>query len=79
MFATVECRCPSKNRRKLNAELALHFPGRKGLDKPVVWAFPEALVCLNCGFGVCELADAPLRTWPAYAEDLPRADAGAEA
>jgi len=82
MFAS-ECRCSSKNQRKLNAELALHFPGRKGLDKPIVWAFPEILVCMNCGFAVCALADAPLKELgQAYTDDdPPNADnlAGADA
>jgi hypothetical protein len=62
MFANVSCpSCSSRNHRKLNAELALHFQGLQGLDKPIVWAFPEVLICLNCGFAVFALADAPLR------------------
>jgi hypothetical protein len=28
----------------------MHFPGLKGLDKPIVWVFPELKVCLDCGF-----------------------------
>jgi hypothetical protein len=84
MFASAECTsCSSKKQRKLNAELALHFPGRKGLDKPIVWAFPEVLVCLNCGFAVFALADPPLKELgQAYTDDdLPGADnlAGADA
>jgi hypothetical protein len=75
MFANVEC-CSLKKQRKLNAELALHFPGRKGLDKPLVWAFPEVLVCLNCGCAVFALVDAPLEELgQAYTDDdLPSAD-----
>jgi hypothetical protein len=61
MLAGVECSCSLKNQRKLNAEVALHVPGRKGLDTPLVWAFPELLVCLNCGLVVFALADAPLK------------------
>lgn len=30
--------------------MALHFPGLKGLHKPVVWVFPRVSVCLDCGF-----------------------------
>jgi hypothetical protein len=76
MFASVECPCSSKNQRKLSAELALHFRGLKGLDKPIVWAFPEVLVCLNCGFAVFALADAPLKELgQAYTvDDLPGAN-----
>jgi hypothetical protein len=76
MFARLECPCFSKNQRKLNAELALHFQGFKGLDKPIVWAFPEVSVCLNCGFAVFALADAPLKELgQAYTDDdFPSAD-----
>lgn len=62
MVTGIECpSCSSKNQRKLNAELALHFAGLQGLDKPIVWAFPEVSICLNCGFAVFALADAPLK------------------
>jgi len=27
----------------------VHFPGREGLDKPIVWVFPKLVVCLHCG------------------------------
>jgi hypothetical protein len=33
-----------------NSEIAIHFRGLEGLDKPIVWVFPEIAVCLNCGF-----------------------------
>jgi hypothetical protein len=76
MFASVECPCSSKTQRKRNAEVVLHFPGLRGLDKPIVWAFPEVLVCLNCGSAVFALADAPLKVLgQAYTDDdLPSAD-----
>jgi len=62
MRASVVCpSCSSKNHRKFNGELALHFPGLKGLDKPIVWAFPEVLICLNCGLAAFALEDAPLQ------------------
>jgi len=41
--------CLSEHQSKLNAEVAIHFPGLKGLDKPIVWVFPKLLVCLDCG------------------------------
>jgi hypothetical protein len=31
-------------------EIAIHFRGREGLDKPIVWIFPEIAVCPKCGF-----------------------------
>ena len=33
-----------------NAEVAIHFPGLAGLNKPVVLVFPKLVVCLQCGF-----------------------------
>jgi hypothetical protein len=33
-----------------NGEIAIHFRGLEGLDKPIVWVFPKIAVCLNCGF-----------------------------
>jgi len=41
--------CQSQNQRGFNGETAIHFPGLKGLNKPIVWVFPELLVCLDCG------------------------------
>jgi hypothetical protein len=29
--------------------MAIHFLGLEALKKPIVWVFPELLVCLNCG------------------------------
>jgi hypothetical protein len=29
--------------------MSIHFPGLQNIDKPVVWVFPEVLVCLDCG------------------------------
>jgi len=42
--------CLSEHQSNLSGEIAVHFPGFKGLDKPIVWVFPKLLVCLNCGF-----------------------------
>jgi len=42
--------CQSENQRTFNGEIAIHFPGLQGLDKPIVWVYPKLLVCLNCGF-----------------------------
>jgi hypothetical protein len=41
--------CKSVNRKKFSAEMAVHFLGLKNIDKPVVWVFPEVVVCLDCG------------------------------
>jgi hypothetical protein len=42
--------CQSDNKTTFNGEIAIHFRGLQGLDKPIVWVFPKIGVCLNCGF-----------------------------
>ena len=52
------CRdCQSENQKTFPAEINIHFPGLKNLDKPTVWAFPELLVCLDCGFTELQLKE----------------------
>ena len=41
--------CGSDNLSKVNATIALHFPGRENLSKPHVFLSPEVAVCLDCG------------------------------
>jgi hypothetical protein len=41
--------CGSDKCSKFTAEVAIHFPGLSGLEKPIVWVFPGLSVCLNCG------------------------------
>ena len=41
--------CQSDKQSVFHSEVAIHFPGLKGLDKPIVWVFPKLLVCLDCG------------------------------
>ena len=41
--------CASERQREFNGELAIHFPGIAGLQRPIVWTFPKLLVCLDCG------------------------------
>jgi hypothetical protein len=56
------CRsCQSANRSTFNGEIAIHFPGLEGLDRPIVWVFPKLLVCLNCGFTEFAVPEAELR------------------
>jgi hypothetical protein len=42
--------CRSQSLGKFSGEVAIHFIGLAGLNKPIVWAFPQLLVCLHCGF-----------------------------
>lgn len=41
--------CGSENVQKLRGEVAMRVPGLKNIDKPVVWLFPDIVVCLDCG------------------------------
>jgi hypothetical protein len=41
--------CGSDKQKKFTAEMAIHFLGVEAFKKPIVWVFPELLVCLNCG------------------------------
>ena len=47
----MQCKaCGSHNQTEFNAEINVHFPGLKNLDKPAVLVFPKFLLCLDCGF-----------------------------
>ena len=49
--------CGSEQQGKFHAEIAIHFPGLQGLNKPIVWVFPQLLICPHCGvaqFGIPE-------------------------
>jgi hypothetical protein len=41
--------------------MGIHFPELKDIDKPVVWVFPEVVVCLNCGMAEFSVPKAELR------------------
>ena len=57
------CRsCRSENQSELVAEINIHFPGRRGLDKPAVVVYPKLVVCLDCGFTQFMLPETELRT-----------------
>ncbi len=53
--------CGSINQRNFTVEIAIHFPGLKNIDKPVVWVFPELVVCLDCGTAEFAVPKAELR------------------
>ena len=55
------CRqCASGELKDFNGELAIHFPGLEGLNKPIVWVFPKVRVCLGCGLGEFVIPDQQL-------------------
>lgn len=53
--------CGSVNQSKLTGEIAIHFPGLKNIDKPIIWVFPEIVVCLDCGTAEFAVPEAELR------------------
>jgi hypothetical protein len=53
--------CGSVNQSKFTGELCIHFPGLKNIDKPVVWVFPELVVCLDCGAAEFAVPEAELQ------------------
>jgi len=62
MEAGLPCKsCGSVNQSKFSAEIGIHFPGLKNIDKPAVWIFPELVVCLNCGTAQFAVPEAELR------------------
>ena len=60
----MKCRSCSASHevRTFNAEVALHFRGLDGLNKPIVWVFPKVRVCLQCGFAEFAIPDQHLKT-----------------
>jgi hypothetical protein len=53
--------CHSEKQSVFNGEIAIHFPGLEGLDKPIVWLFPKLVVCLHCGFAEFAVAERELQ------------------
>jgi hypothetical protein len=62
--------CGSVNQSRFPAEMGIHFNGAKNIDKPVVWVFPEIVVCLECGTAQFAVPETELR-------ELARGDAAA--
>jgi len=48
-------RCGAERRGKFNGEIAIHFTGLAGLNKPIVWVFPPVAVCFHCGLAGFEV------------------------
>ncbi|MGB9432532.1 MAG: hypothetical protein WBQ89_09845 [Candidatus Acidiferrum sp.] len=53
--------CGSVNQKKFSAEMGIHFPGLKNIDKPVVWVFLEFFICLDCGTAEIAVPEDELR------------------
>jgi hypothetical protein len=70
LVSLMSCKsCQSENHRNFNGEVALHFPGLKGLNKPIVWVFPKVLACMDCGFTEFAIPDTELRQLRESASD----------
>ena len=50
-------KCGSEHQTEFSAEINVHLPGHKGLDKAAVLIFPKLLVCLGCGFTEFTIAE----------------------
>jgi hypothetical protein len=62
MSPAIECAsCSSKQQKLFNSELAVHFPGHDGLNKPIVWVFPKVAVCMDCGAAQFRVPERELR------------------
>jgi hypothetical protein len=58
----MECpSCGSGNQVELQSEMAIHFSGRKNLDKPHVFVSPPVLICLDCGLSSFTLTETELQ------------------
>ena len=42
--------CTSGTQVEFPAEILIHVPGLKNVDRPGVFVFPTILVCAHCGF-----------------------------
>jgi hypothetical protein len=51
----------SDKKRVFNGEVAIHFPGLKGLDIPVVGVFPKLKIYLNSGVAQFEIPESELQ------------------
>ena len=52
--------CQSVKQAEFTAEMIVHSPGLKNIDRPGVWLFPELRVCLDCGFCRFTVSEADL-------------------
>jgi hypothetical protein len=56
------CRsCGSDKQSEFSAEMIIHFPGREGLDKPVVPVLTKLLICFTCGFTMFTISETEIR------------------
>lgn len=59
--ALLSCACGLDNLMEFDAEMAIHFPGLRGLNKPPIFTFPKLVICLRCGSTQCNISPTELR------------------
>jgi hypothetical protein len=58
----MQCKlCGAVNTSRFIAEMGIRSPGLKNIEKPIVWVFPEVIVCLDCGAAEFVVPEAELR------------------
>ena len=53
--ACMGCSCSSEKRRIFTGEIAIQRQGSDELNKPIVWVFPDLVICLGCGVAEFEV------------------------
>jgi hypothetical protein len=53
--------CGSEKQTEFDTEMIIHFPGRKGLDQPVIPVFPKVAICFRCGATLFAVPETELR------------------
>ena len=53
--------CGSEKLSEFIGEIAIHIPAPKNFAEPLVWVFPEVVVCLSCGAAQFIIPEAELR------------------
>ena len=61
--------CQSTNQRVFESEISIHFPELKNLRRSPVIAFPDLLICFNCGFTETRIEDGELHELMKDGED----------
>ncbi len=54
--------CDSGKLFEFTTELNIHLPWERSASQPSVFAYPKAVICLDCGFLECLLSQAELQT-----------------
>lgn len=61
--AIMPCKsCGSEDLHRFGGEVAIHFRGLKNINKPIVFVFPEIVVCMDCGLAQFTVPDNQLRS-----------------